>query len=146
MPGLTIPTRRRRTDESENEDDGTSEGATPLSQTSSSKRARLNLDDSDEDGGVFQDGSGPALMNGISVPENRGQPVDGEAEDEEEHPPGSIVRVKLKDFVTYTAVEFFPGPRLNMIIGPNGTGKSTLVCAICLGLGFGTQVNSSPVL
>jgi ABC-type Mn2+/Zn2+ transport system ATPase subunit len=27
-----------------------------------------------------------------------------------------------------------------MIIGPNGTGKSTLVCAICLGLGWGPQV------
>lgn len=27
------------------------------------------------------------------------------------------------------------GPSLNMIIGPNGTGKSTVVCAICLGLG-----------
>lgn len=26
-----------------------------------------------------------------------------------------------------------------MIIGPNGTGKSTLVCAICLGLGWGPQ-------
>lgn len=26
---------------------------------------------------------------------------------------------------------------MNMIIGPNGTGKSTLVCAICLGLGWG---------
>lgn len=25
-------------------------------------------------------------------------------------------------------------PSLNMIIAPNGTGKSTLVCAVCLGL------------
>jgi chromosome segregation ATPase len=51
------------------------------------------------------------------------------------HSPGSIVRVAMKDFVTYTSAEFLPGPSLNMIIGPNGTGKSTLVCAICLGLG-----------
>ena len=57
--------------------------------------------------------------------------------------PGSIVRVKLANFVTYTAVEFFPGPSLNMVIGPNGTGKSTLVCAICLGLGWGPQVWSN---
>jgi hypothetical protein len=57
-----------------------------------------------------------------------------------EYQPGSIVRVKLANFVTYTAVEFFPGPSLNMVIGPNGTGKSTLVCAICLGLGWGPQV------
>ena len=54
--------------------------------------------------------------------------------------PGAIIRVKLKNFVTYTAVEFFPGPNLNMVIGPNGTGKSTLVCAICIGLGWGPQV------
>ncbi|KIW22816.1 uncharacterized protein PV07_11077 [Cladophialophora immunda] len=52
------------------------------------------------------------------------------------HHPGAIVRVKLKNFVTYTSAEFFPGPNLNMVIGPNGTGKSTLVCAICLGLGW----------
>lgn len=52
------------------------------------------------------------------------------------HQPGSIVRIKMKNFVTYTAAEFKCGPSLNMIIGPNGTGKSTLVCAICLGLGF----------
>lgn len=53
--------------------------------------------------------------------------------------PGSIVRVKLKNFVTYTAAEFHLGPSLNMIIGPNGTGKSTLVCAICLGLGWSSE-------
>ncbi|RMZ78038.1 hypothetical protein DV737_g4117, partial [Chaetothyriales sp. CBS 132003] len=53
--------------------------------------------------------------------------------------PGAIVRVTLRNFVTYSSVEFRPGPSLNMVIGPNGTGKSTLVCAICLGLGWGTQ-------
>ena len=26
-------------------------------------------------------------------------------------------------------------PRLNVVVGPNGTGKSTILCAICLGLG-----------
>lgn len=54
--------------------------------------------------------------------------------------PGAIVRVKLTNFVTYTSAEFFPGPNLNMVIGPNGTGKSTLVCAICLGLGWPPSV------
>lgn len=29
---------------------------------------------------------------------------------------------------------------MNMVIGPNGTGKSSLVCAICLGLGFPSNV------
>jgi structural maintenance of chromosomes protein 5 len=60
------------------------------------------------------------------------------------HQPGAIVRVKLRNFVTYSSVEFFPGPNLNMVIGPNGSGKSTLVCAICLGLGWGSQVGFQP--
>ncbi|XP_052276673.1 structural maintenance of chromosomes protein 5-like [Dreissena polymorpha] len=47
---------------------------------------------------------------------------------------GSIVRIKLDNVLTYDSVEFQCGPRLNVIIGPNGTGKSTIVCAICLGL------------
>ncbi|ORX96250.1 P-loop containing nucleoside triphosphate hydrolase protein [Basidiobolus meristosporus CBS 931.73] len=55
--------------------------------------------------------------------------------EQDEYLEGSIVRVALKNFVTYDACEFFPGPNLNMIIGPNGTGKSTIVCAIALGLG-----------
>lgn len=50
--------------------------------------------------------------------------------------PGSIVRVLLKNFVTYDSVEFTPGPYLNMIIGPNGTGKSSIACALCIGLGW----------
>ncbi|KAI0850849.1 P-loop containing nucleoside triphosphate hydrolase protein [Daldinia vernicosa] len=49
---------------------------------------------------------------------------------------GAIVRVLVEDFVTYEHAVFNPGPNLNMVIGPNGTGKSSLVCAICLGLGF----------
>lgn len=47
---------------------------------------------------------------------------------------GSIVKIKLKNFITYKMTEFNMSPSLNMIIGPNGSGKSTLVCAICLGL------------
>jgi len=38
---------------------------------------------------------------------------------------GSIVRIKLVDFMTFTNCEFFPGPRLNVILGPNGSGKSS---------------------
>lgn len=54
--------------------------------------------------------------------------------------PGAIVRVTLDNFVTYEHAEFDPGPSLNLVIGPNGTGKSSLVCAICLGLGFHSNV------
>ncbi|KAL1705307.1 hypothetical protein EV121DRAFT_258668 [Schizophyllum commune] len=55
---------------------------------------------------------------------------------EDGYVPGSIVRIKLHNFVTYDDVEFRPGPYLNMILGPNGTGKSSIACAICLGLNW----------
>lgn len=48
---------------------------------------------------------------------------------------GTIRKIEVKDFVTYSHVEMYPGPHLNMILGPNGTGKSTIVAAIILGLG-----------
>lgn len=51
------------------------------------------------------------------------------------HKRGSIVRIKMKNFLTYTEGEMYPGPKLNIIMGPNGSGKSTVVCAIALGLG-----------
>ncbi|GAA5826271.1 hypothetical protein JCM11251_007234 [Rhodosporidiobolus azoricus] len=53
---------------------------------------------------------------------------------------GSIVRIACHSFLTYDNVEFRPGPALNMIIGPNGTGKSTIACAIAIGLGFPAKV------
>ena len=42
---------------------------------------------------------------------------------------------------------------MNMILGPNGTGKSSIACALCVGLGFPVSVripllsmnHSSPV-
>ena len=46
--------------------------------------------------------------------------------------PGSIFRVSMLNFLTYDECEVFPGPKLNVVIGPNGTGKSTLTHAICL--------------
>ncbi|KAG8772659.1 Structural maintenance of chromosomes protein 5, partial [Serendipita sp. 405] len=54
--------------------------------------------------------------------------------------PGSIVRICCEHFLTYDFVEFSPGPHMNMILGPNGTGKSTIACAICIGLGFSVSV------
>ncbi|GLI64044.1 hypothetical protein VaNZ11_007205 [Volvox africanus] len=48
---------------------------------------------------------------------------------------GSVKLVKVHDFMTYNGtVVIRPGPRLNLVLGPNGTGKSSLVCALCLGL------------
>lgn len=82
--------------------------------------------------------------NGPLLPETyRSQQTNGShGSASQKHQPGAIVRVTLKNFVTYTTAEFLPGPSLNMVIGPNGTGKSTLVCAICLGLGWKTEVRS----
>lgn len=48
--------------------------------------------------------------------------------------PGAIVRLRLRNFMTYNDVELIPGSNLNMIIGPNGTGKSAIVCSIIVGL------------
>ena len=56
--------------------------------------------------------------------------------------PGSIVRIQLKNFVTYDYVQFHCGAHLNMILGPNGTGKSSIACAIALGLNFPPSVRS----
>ncbi|CDS01233.1 hypothetical protein, partial [Sporisorium scitamineum] len=49
--------------------------------------------------------------------------------------PGAIRRIALSKFLTYDSVEFRVGPYLNLICGPNGTGKSSIACAIALGLG-----------
>ncbi|XP_054278612.1 structural maintenance of chromosomes protein 5-like [Macrosteles quadrilineatus] len=60
----------------------------------------------------------------------------------EEFTEGMIVRIFCKDFLTYneTGVECYPCAKLNMIVGPNGTGKSSLVNAIVLGLGGKTSI------
>jgi structural maintenance of chromosomes protein 5 len=126
-----LAARRTRTPESDDEEE--SRPGTPLSTAPDDrKRARRQVQESDsseaeesEDEVVPTQRSvidkKPSILNGI--------PSSG-------HQPGAIVRMTLKNFVTYTSAEFFPGPSLNMIIGPNGTGKSTFVCAICLGLGW----------
>lgn len=60
---------------------------------------------------------------------------------------GSVLRVSMKNFLTYDACEVFPGPRLNVILGPNGTGKSTITHAICLACcGGPATVGRSPDL
>ncbi|KAK6624544.1 hypothetical protein RUM44_011403 [Polyplax serrata] len=48
---------------------------------------------------------------------------------------GQIVRINLENFMSYDNIEIHPGRHLNLIIGPNGTGKSTIVCAVLLCLG-----------
>jgi hypothetical protein len=48
---------------------------------------------------------------------------------------GSVIRVSMKNFLTFDECEVFPGPRLNVVLGPNGTGKSSVTHAICLACG-----------
>lgn len=48
---------------------------------------------------------------------------------------GMIKKVTMRNFLTWSETTVAPGPRLNVVIGPNGTGKSSIVCAICLCLG-----------
>ena len=127
MPSAT-PTLRRQREPNEEDSLG---AATPSTSDSSNKRARLTVARNGTPSSSSYDTAASQAQQGESL-RSSGR----------KHQPGSIVRVKLTDFVTYTAVEFFPGPSLNMVIGPNGTGKSTLVCAICLGLGWGAQVSS----
>lgn len=46
--------------------------------------------------------------------------------------PGNLIRVRMVNFLTYTDTSITPGPRMNVILGPNGTGKSSIVNAVCL--------------
>ncbi|KAI9056134.1 hypothetical protein LZ554_001062 [Drepanopeziza brunnea f. sp. 'monogermtubi'] len=101
----------------------------------SSKRARTNGYQSDR----------ASVSPELDSPRANGYRNDEDSDDEDEggaaeFKPGAIIRVKLRNFVTYESAEFFPGPSMNMVIGPNGTGKSSLVCAICIGLGYSTAL------
>ncbi|KAH8322040.1 hypothetical protein KR059_000920 [Drosophila kikkawai] len=53
---------------------------------------------------------------------------------------GRIHSVYCKDFVSYSEITFYPKHYLNVLTGPNGTGKSTIVSAIILGLGGEPQL------
>ncbi|CAI6093983.1 unnamed protein product [Clonostachys chloroleuca] len=103
----------------------------------SRRRTRDELEEDDSDTSIASRDVEPPKRprtNGLSAGAWSNGFTNGTQEDEFQ--PGSIIRVAVENFVTYEKAEFFPGPNLNMVIGPNGTGKSTLVCAICLGLGY----------
>lgn len=130
--------RRPRTDieDAEEEDAARRAGsASPLS--ASSKRARTN---------GYQSEGQSASPDPEETNENGSNEQDNDEDEDEdniqagpsEFQPGSITRVKLTQFLTFESAEVFCGPSMNMVIGPNGTGKSSLVCAICIGLGYST--------
>ncbi|KAJ8519683.1 hypothetical protein ONZ45_g3400 [Pleurotus djamor] len=109
-------------DDGEGEVDDEAEG-TPHG----NKRTRINDD-------------GDSVPSGSQSPPPQRLKVKTQPRDADGFIPGSIVRIQLKNFLTYDYTEFFPGAYLNMILGPNGTGKSSIACAICLGLNFPPSV------
>ncbi|KAL0950349.1 hypothetical protein HGRIS_010317 [Hohenbuehelia grisea] len=114
----------------ENDDEEESEGS-----SRGQKRSRVN-----EEG----DARPSPAPNGSQVseagPSQHRERVKTQPRDVDGFIPGSIMRIQLRNFVTYDWVEFRPGPFLNMILGPNGTGKSSIACAICLGLNWPPSV------
>merc|ERR1711970_486613 len=50
----------------------------------------------------------------------------------EDWQPGNVMRLKMMNFMCVNNVEYIFHPKLNWIIGANGTGKSTIVCAMFL--------------
>lgn len=128
--------RSRRIDSDEEEDGDLSRASTPISSAPNDRKRFRQSTEPEATTPTAQ--TLPRSNNATSNRKDtsRAQPS-AALNPKRRHQPGAIVRVKLVNFVTYTAAEFFPGPNLNMVIGPNGTGKSTLVCAICLGLGWG---------
>ncbi|KAJ5742712.1 uncharacterized protein N7511_011113 [Penicillium nucicola] len=128
--------RRRRDAEDQDSDEPA------YTSSSSNKRPRLNPADENESENDSETGDGSEAGSSVSESEesiSQVPPAPHPGLGPGGYKPGAIVRIKVQNFVTYTSAEFFPGPKLNMVIGPNGTGKSTLVCAICLGLGWGPQ-------
>ena len=48
---------------------------------------------------------------------------------------GSICKIELSNFMTHEKFEWEPCARVNLITGVNGSGKSTILQAIVIGLG-----------
>ncbi|ETO04669.1 hypothetical protein RFI_32726 [Reticulomyxa filosa] len=48
---------------------------------------------------------------------------------------GAIRELRVHNWMTYDDVDLRPGPGLNLVIGANGSGKSSLVCALAVVLG-----------
>lgn len=121
--------KQEEVEKEEEEEEEKENGLPGLEMLETEDGLHLVKDDDDEESDDGLDGAPEHEEMGLEDIE-QGNPK------KQKHASGAIVRVKMRNFVTYTNVEFRPGPSLNMVIGPNGTGKSTLVCAICLGLGW----------
>ncbi|KAF4633023.1 hypothetical protein G7Y89_g5094 [Cudoniella acicularis] len=134
MSSRSTPHRRPRSEIEDDDSDMARRSHDSTPSNDSAKRVRTNGYQSE------QQSSSSRQRSSNIYDDNDEDDIEGASDTDEgtnnEFQPGAIVRVKLTNFITYENAEFFPGPNLNMVIGPNGTGKSSLVCAICLGLGW----------
>ncbi|KAL7005936.1 Structural maintenance of chromosomes protein 5 [Cystobasidiomycetes sp. EMM_F5] len=120
--------------------------------TGRSKKRRIEQDDRDNDDGEGDDARDAAPSSSQRGPNGTARTevqVKLEAaapkprllrDPKDNYVMGSIVRIKVHNFVTYGDMECRPGPYLNMIMAPNGTGKSSIAAAIAIGLGFSVKV------
>lgn len=118
MPGIT---RRRASPSPDVDDDDTV--SLESAPTSANKRPRLSTEH-DSPHAIPNARTSTAVTPGALPP----------------FKPGQLVRISMSNFLTYTSATYNLGPTLNMIIGPNGTGKSSVVCAICIGLDYPTSI------
>ncbi|SCV72678.1 BQ2448_4215 [Microbotryum intermedium] len=138
-------TSKVRAVESEEQQDTPDAEPLPMQSPKARKRARVGPTDAaeeDEQHPDYEDEDRKPVRKSVKSEKLLEKDEDGE---EGVYVKGSIVRIKCQAFVTYDSVEFRPGPALNMILGksmlcPNGTGKSTIACAIAIGLGFPAKV------
>jgi len=134
MPSLKAPQQHKHRKRESDSDDSEDADELPVSPSSrrpgASKRARTAGHGLSSPSSPFDEDDNTSTANGAS------QRINGNDRGEDEYQAGAITRVQLTNFITYEDVVFYPGPYLNMVIGPNGTGKSSLVCAICIGLGY----------
>lgn len=134
MPSLASSRRNKRASDSDDSEDADAYAAS--TRPGAAKRARTSANAFPSSSPASDDGDEAAAgINGTASLRNGNVGLSTVRRDGG-FQPGAITRVRLANFVTYENVEFFPGPYLNMVIGPNGTGKSSLVCAICIGLGY----------
>lgn len=124
-----------------------------------SRRGWAEVDEEDEEGAGGEEraeGRRPRLPNaeprGEADGDNAGHPDAADAQDagagedeelalfrgpargEDDFCKGNILSIKVKNFMTFGSITLKPSPRLNLIVGPNGTGKSSIVCAIGIAL------------
>nr|WJN25114.1 structural maintenance of chromosome protein [Sporisorium sorghi] len=136
----TSPSKRRRTTFTDSQPE--TNGASP-SRTRRTRNRILASDDEEEDDEEQQeadevdltDAAPESLVPADTEPATSADQGGRNQRSPDKFLPGSIRRIALSNFLTYDSVEFRVGPYLNLICGPNGTGKSSIACAIALGLG-----------